>query len=734
VVLTVAILPVAASAKTVPLSGHVIQIDTNYTENGNPRCSQKDILIIDVPDDVVSYQASVYQQNYGTFDFSGPPFTNPITGFGNPYTVPAGEAGWFLGGGSGPGSCTDNTGIYSDIQATGTLGDTVAVSLSHGTIVADGTSQTTATATVIDGDGDPVNGNAISFTSSDPGEQIGPVTDAGAGTYTATITSSHVIGQATLSATDSSQSPSASGTTTLTQSTADVSVSLVPDSINACGCSNVTSIATAKVTDTAGDAVAGDSVEFSSSNPDNVIGPVIDQGNGSYTASVQSSGDPGTDIITASDTSVAGDPSGDGELQEYCEPDEAVSTATPLRATRAGAVPRATAAASRHCTSTLVTCPERSVAGGTVDCLVTVTDTSKHPTRPTGAVEVTNTSNWRSNGWGGVIEGVNSTTNHCNLAATPGGSSSVSICIIKFMQGPGTGEMAASYPGDATHMSSDTPYITGYEVVANPDPPILKKVLNSVGVAAQTTGQGTFLVGAGASLTVAGTPAGGPVMILGGAEDAAGSLIIRVGNLLDDPPGPSYTTIATAAIPRTPDLPRGRSRLVRAIRSLITNVIAFQGVGQALHTTVDRASSAARAGDLAAFTAQTQAARKFDDRLAANVGSEATAQLKLAAVLRASHLATITVDVAKARAAQRHPAKFRRLLKSIVPNLTRPEIDAALRHLANAKITRKVNVAKELSDRNLIAGERKLATDLRKWAKNPTLPELPEPPVVVSSS
>jgi hypothetical protein len=110
----------APSTKTVKLSGSVLQDNTPYTVVGTAHCATKWILVITLPPHVISYQASVNQPGVGPFDFSGPPFTNPITGFGNPYTVPKGHAGWFLGGGSGPGTCTEGpAGKYDDIKATG---------------------------------------------------------------------------------------------------------------------------------------------------------------------------------------------------------------------------------------------------------------------------------------------------------------------------------------------------------------------------------------------------------------------------------------------------------------------------------------------------------------------------------------------------------------------------------------------------------------------------------------
>ena len=64
--------------------------------------------------------------------------------------------------------------------------------------------------------GDPVSGDSISIKSSGA-QQIGAVTDHGDGTYAAQVTASTVAGSSTITATDSSPSPSIKGSATLTQ-------------------------------------------------------------------------------------------------------------------------------------------------------------------------------------------------------------------------------------------------------------------------------------------------------------------------------------------------------------------------------------------------------------------------------------------------------------------------------------------------------------------------------------
>lgn len=95
--------------------------------------------------------------------------------------------------------------------------ETVTVSLNPTSILANGTSTSTATATVDDINGNPVTGDHLTFTSSDPGERISAVTDHPNGTYTVTITSSTTPGTPTITATDTSVTPNISGNATLTQ-------------------------------------------------------------------------------------------------------------------------------------------------------------------------------------------------------------------------------------------------------------------------------------------------------------------------------------------------------------------------------------------------------------------------------------------------------------------------------------------------------------------------------------
>lgn len=201
----------------------------------------------------------------------------------------------------------------------------VSVSLSAPSVPATGTAQTIATATVADAGGAPVQGDAVTFSSSDGGDQIGPVTDHHDGIYTATITGSTTVGTPTITATDSSPAPAVSGQALLTQTpgpAASVAVTLSPSSIVANGTSH--SAATATVTDVVGHPVAGERVSFASTDSGDHVGAVSDNHDGTYTATITGSTAAGAPTITVTDSSVS------PPLAGYATLTQVASTPPPL--------------------------------------------------------------------------------------------------------------------------------------------------------------------------------------------------------------------------------------------------------------------------------------------------------------------------------------------------------------------------------------------------------------------
>ncbi len=194
---------------------------------------------------------------------------------------------------------------------------TVTVALNPTSIIANGTTTTTATATVKDAQGHLLPTETVTFTSSDTGDKFSATTNAGSGTYTATITSSTTVGTPTITATDGT----VSGTATLTQtagSAATVQVAASPAVILANGTSTAT--VTATVEDAQGHLLTGQSVSFKSTDSGEFFGQVSDNGNGTYTVQVRSSTTVGSATITATDSTASPAISGQGTLGQAAGP------------------------------------------------------------------------------------------------------------------------------------------------------------------------------------------------------------------------------------------------------------------------------------------------------------------------------------------------------------------------------------------------------------------------------
>ena len=180
---------------------------------------------------------------------------------------------------------------------------TVTVALSPTSVIANGTSTTTATATVKDAEGRLLPSETVAFTPSDTADKVSATTNAGGGTYTATITSSTTVGTPTITATDGT----ASGAATLTQTAgpaATVTVTLSPTSVIANGTSTTT--ATATVKDAEGHLLPSETVAFASSDTGDKASTTTNAGSGTYTATITSSTTVGTPTITATDGTVSG--------------------------------------------------------------------------------------------------------------------------------------------------------------------------------------------------------------------------------------------------------------------------------------------------------------------------------------------------------------------------------------------------------------------------------------------
>jgi invasin-like protein len=180
--------------------------------------------------------------------------------------------------------------------------ETITVTLSPSSIVADGVSTSTATATLRFG-GAPLTGQTVAFSSSDSGIRFGPPIDNLDGTYSATLTSSTAVGTPTIMSSSRWAARTVSGTAILTQTPGpakSIALSLAPPSIIADGASFTT--ATAIVADAYGNRIPTDTVVFSSSDPRDKVTDVANSGTGMYSAVITSSTTPGQVAIQATDT------------------------------------------------------------------------------------------------------------------------------------------------------------------------------------------------------------------------------------------------------------------------------------------------------------------------------------------------------------------------------------------------------------------------------------------------
>jgi len=214
-----------------------------------------------------------------------------------------GGSTWYGAGGGGGGSSLvpaggsvsgDGTGVPSVVITTSSAPASIALDLTPDALPPNGRSTATATATVRDRNGNPVADADVAFTT-DGGQSIGTVTNRGDGTYTATVTAGTTRGTSQITATTGALSAQA----TLTQRpgpAAGVSVTLTPAELPTDGRSTATAVA--RVTDADGITIEDATVTFAADGGQR-IGDVANNRDGTYTATVTSSRQPGDSQVTA---------------------------------------------------------------------------------------------------------------------------------------------------------------------------------------------------------------------------------------------------------------------------------------------------------------------------------------------------------------------------------------------------------------------------------------------------
>lgn len=138
-------------------------------------------------------------------------------------------------------------------------------------------------------------------------EKISATTDNNNGTYTATITASFTIEDATITATDQAAPPTdISASATLTQTAGPptkIVLAIDPNSIPADG--KTTSTLTSTVSDDYGHQLSGQTVTFSTSDSKEKVSSTTYKGNGEYQATLTASTTPGNVTVSTSDTTAS---------------------------------------------------------------------------------------------------------------------------------------------------------------------------------------------------------------------------------------------------------------------------------------------------------------------------------------------------------------------------------------------------------------------------------------------
>lgn len=184
-------------------------------------------------------------------------------------------------------------------------------------IDSDGSSTSTITVQLKDSNGNNITSGGDTVVVTTTLGSVGSVTDNGNGTYTATLTSGTVAGDASVSGIINSNSMGNSVSVAIVPGAVDATnttITASPTTIIASGSS--TSQITVQAVDSNGNALitGGATVVLSLSPNEGSLSGVTDNGDGTYTATLTSSTEPGTVTITGTINSVA---IGDDATVEY---------------------------------------------------------------------------------------------------------------------------------------------------------------------------------------------------------------------------------------------------------------------------------------------------------------------------------------------------------------------------------------------------------------------------------
>ena len=216
-----------------------------------------------------------------------------------------GASSYYAGGGSnyvlasGPLAASGTSTQNGDNSGAGSIAisflqaATLSAASPAGRLRADGTSTVNVTATLLDMEGNPLRSGQVSAAVNN-GATASPVVANPDGTYTTTITAGRT--RSNLTVTFSTGTLSA--TATVVQGPSKVALALSSPTVIGDGTSTVTATATFADGDNGG--VGSETVTIGATGGHTNVGPVTDQGDGTYTATITSTTALGTDTITAS--------------------------------------------------------------------------------------------------------------------------------------------------------------------------------------------------------------------------------------------------------------------------------------------------------------------------------------------------------------------------------------------------------------------------------------------------
>lgn len=215
--------------------------------------------------------------------------------------------------------------------------------LSAESMPADGSSSVDLTVEVRDSNGSLVDGQ-LAFESSDHGQQFGAVTRTSSYAYTVPIRASTTAEAATITVRERSAEPDLVQTVSLTQTRLPPAKVTLIHSLSALASGNEVVPLKAYVSDTLNHLLSGESVVFSSTDPGDEIGPVIDLGDGTYTADLRVSGTVGRATVTATVAApTKPDPSDSRSLEHLAGPATEVSVSASPTTAQSGDVVTVTA-------------------------------------------------------------------------------------------------------------------------------------------------------------------------------------------------------------------------------------------------------------------------------------------------------------------------------------------------------------------------------------------------------